>query len=162
MSSSIINTWILIGDFNDIISEAKKKGGARINMTRFNIFYERINICNLIEFHFVGSKFTWRGPKNKGYERLFEKLDRAFYNVVGRTHYHEAFVKVLTCVDCLDHHPFLLMIDGMPFHFGIHPFGFEAAWLTHESFDDLIRHHLVSDNHICENLDVDEGVERLE
>lgn len=51
--------WLAAGDFNDILSQEEKKGGAPINVRKCNLFRERINNCDLMDMGYVGSRFTW-------------------------------------------------------------------------------------------------------
>ncbi|KAI9107061.1 hypothetical protein K1719_022589 [Acacia pycnantha] len=77
LSSSVSAPWVVLGDFNDILSVAERVGGSGINRQRISQFQERINDCHLSDLGFVGPKFTWKGPHLPNCARLFERLDRA-------------------------------------------------------------------------------------
>ena len=85
-----------------------------------------------------GSRFTWKGPIIGTYDRLFEKLDRALCNREWRVKFPEASVKTLPRISC-DHHPILINIKGNLVKKTNRPFGFEAAWLTHEKFSEFMK-----------------------
>lgn len=50
---------MLIGDFNDITENSDKRRGSSRTERRCRIFKRHIRDCGLIDFHFVGPKFTW-------------------------------------------------------------------------------------------------------
>ncbi|KAI9128865.1 hypothetical protein K1719_000348 [Acacia pycnantha] len=58
--------WAALGDFNDIISQAERSGGAGGDESRFNLFAERIQRCRLSDMGSVGPKFTWKGLRLLG------------------------------------------------------------------------------------------------
>ena len=51
--------WILLGDFNDMISEEEKLGGLPISRTRMVAFRNCLDKCELIDLGFHGPRFTW-------------------------------------------------------------------------------------------------------
>ena len=51
--------WLLLGDFNDMISEEEKLGGLPINRTRMTAFRNCLDKCGLIDLGFHGPRFTW-------------------------------------------------------------------------------------------------------
>lgn len=51
--------WFLMGDFNVMLSDAGKRGGRNIRGACC-FFQEFVKDANLIDFVFLGSKFTWR------------------------------------------------------------------------------------------------------
>lgn len=63
-------------------------------------------------------------------------------------------VKVLPRVNCSDHHPILIKIDGLSTPFANRPFRFESAWLTHSSFFELVRQKWNSNADCCTNLSI--------
>ncbi|RZB83991.1 hypothetical protein D0Y65_032446 [Glycine soja] len=125
------------GDFNDIVSQQEKKRGAPVSLRRCQIFKDRINNCNLMDLGALGPQFTRKGPLFNGYQRIFERLDRAFSNNSGRLQFPNVIVKVLSRVDFLDHHPLTISLHADYNGPGIKPFRFECAWLTHPSFMDV-------------------------
>lgn len=52
------NSWMMVGDFNDILRDTNKFRGNRINLNRSSLFYNCINHCNLIDLRFRGSEYT--------------------------------------------------------------------------------------------------------
>ncbi|CAJ2645466.1 unnamed protein product [Trifolium pratense] len=126
--------WLLAGDFNDIMSQDEKQGGALVNFRRCRLFQERVNDCKLLDLGAVGSKFTWRGPIYEDGVHIFERLDRALCNDGWRVQFPNAIVRTLPRVDFSDHHPLLVLLDDMISINNERPFRFESAWQTHDSF----------------------------
>ncbi|WJX75538.1 hypothetical protein P8452_59063 [Trifolium repens] len=139
ISQSISEGWMIAGDFNDITSQAEKQGGAPVSLRRCNNFLDNINDCKLIDLGAVGSKFTWRGPLVIGHERIFERLDRAMSNDEWRLMFPEAIVKVLPRIEFSDHHPIIIMLQGIPPLMQRSKFRFEKAWMYHPNYDEFIK-----------------------
>jgi endonuclease/exonuclease/phosphatase family metal-dependent hydrolase len=131
---SVHEPWMLAGDFNDIMSQDEKQGGALVNLRRCRVFQERVNKCKLLDLGAVGSKFTWRGPIYENGVHIFERLDRALCNDGWRVQFPNAIVRTLPRVDFSDHHPLLVLLDDMVTINKERPFRFESAWQTHDSF----------------------------
>lgn len=138
LADGIQEPWMMVGDFNEIASPDEKKGGAQDDPRKCLNFSNWINECKLIEVTTTGTKFTWRGPKWNDRDRVFKKLDRVLCNVEWRLKYHEGFTKVLPRVQS-DHHPLLVVMEGLPNNGGIRPFRFEAAWLSHMDFHNFLK-----------------------
>ncbi|GLT65819.1 hypothetical protein SLA2020_382260 [Shorea laevis] len=51
--------WLVIGDFNDVLDQAEKFGGAPVNQTRIKAYLECMNECNLMDLGYSGGRFTW-------------------------------------------------------------------------------------------------------
>ena len=51
--------WLVIGDFNEIISMSEKEGGSSRRRQQLANFVETINLCGLRDIGFVGPSFTW-------------------------------------------------------------------------------------------------------
>ena len=51
--------WLLLGDFNDMISEEEKLGGLPVNRTRMMAFRNCLDNYGLMDLGFHGPRFTW-------------------------------------------------------------------------------------------------------
>ncbi|MCH91665.1 RNA-directed DNA polymerase (Reverse transcriptase), partial [Trifolium medium] len=89
LATTIIDPWLVMGDFNEITCPVEKKGGVPTDIRKCLQFNRWINDCSLMEVTTVGTKFTWRGPQWNGRDRVFKKLDRVLCNVSWRLRYHE-------------------------------------------------------------------------
>ena len=104
MSTRRTGAWLMLGDFNEITSNAEKKGGRRREAATFLPFKNMLDNCGMIEFPFTGNSFSWAGWTRAG--RVQCRLDRA----VGNEDWHQLFS--LTYVEYLlrlgsDHRPIL-------------------------------------------------------
>ncbi|KAI9109490.1 hypothetical protein K1719_019544 [Acacia pycnantha] len=57
-ASTISNPWVVVGDFNDILSLNKRTGGADVNFSRIKSFQDRVQPCQLSNMGFNGPSFT--------------------------------------------------------------------------------------------------------
>ena len=51
--------WLCAGDFNEIIGQDEKLGGALRSHNQIQLFREVIDECSFMDMGFVGSKYTW-------------------------------------------------------------------------------------------------------
>ena len=59
LSPSIRLPWVLLGDFNDMLSEDETMGGLPLTSSRINAFQDYLDYCGLMDLGFHGPKFTW-------------------------------------------------------------------------------------------------------
>ena len=64
-SSSL--SWLVIGDFNEIIGLSEKEGGRIRPNRQMELFLEVINFCALRDLGLVGPKFTWLYQQRDGF-----------------------------------------------------------------------------------------------
>ena len=74
--------WVMLGDFNELLSNVDKSGGNPVNMSRALLFKDCLDTCGLIDLGFHGAKYTWVNKQDEGYY-IQERLDRAFAIVDG-------------------------------------------------------------------------------
>lgn len=90
LADSIHLPWVILGDFNVILTDAERKGGSNNPSPRGRQdFQNMIQGCELIDAGFQGSPFTWR----KGY--LHQRLDRVLINMQWRLRFPQASVLYL-------------------------------------------------------------------
>jgi hypothetical protein len=139
IGQTMLEGWMIAGDFNDIATQDEKKGGAPVSLRKCNNFLDNINECKLIDLGAIGPKFTWRGAIVNGHERIFERLDRAMSNDEWRLIFPEAIVKVLPRIDFSDHHPIIIMLQGTQGMIQRSKFRFEKAWMYHNTYNDFVK-----------------------
>ncbi|XP_026455082.1 uncharacterized protein LOC113356225 [Papaver somniferum] len=71
--------WLVVGDFNCVLRNEEKKGGAIPRTTAVNEFSDWLDDNSLFEAESLGSKFTWSN-RQSGVRRIISKLDRAVIN----------------------------------------------------------------------------------
>ncbi|PNY12420.1 ribonuclease H [Trifolium pratense] len=152
IAQNMKDPWLVAGDFNDIVCAEEKKGGAAASGRKCKIFKTRIDACSLIDIGAMGPKFTWRGPKYHGGQRIYERLDRALCNGQWRLLFPDGYVKVLTRLEFSDHHPILISPKEVPHPSAPRQFKFESAWLLEEEYDSMLRQCWNSDSTVIENL----------
>lgn len=129
--------WIMLGDFNEVLSSTEKLSGRPLNAYRARLFQECLSDCGMMDMGFVGPNFTWSNLRNVS-SLIQERLDRGFCNVAWRLLYLEATIEHLTRVNS-DHCPILLQLER-PMGIGlVRPFRFQPGWLSHPDFPNLVR-----------------------
>lgn len=126
--------WAVLGHFNCILADSERKGGASNPADRDREDFRRmLHDCNLIDAGFQGSPFTWRSGN------LFQHLDRILINMQWRLHFSQAAVFHLPYFKS-DHKAVLMQMKRKngP-NRRRRPFRFEAAWLMHSDFPNLMR-----------------------
>lgn len=141
ISHSIRGAWLLVGDFNTISSSSEQKGGASVDIQKCIGFVDWINRCGLMDLGVVGSRFSWRGPKWQGRDRVFKRLDRALCNSNWRVRFHEAVVNTLPRVHS-DHHLLKISLLENTVESGVRPFRFLAAWMKDDEFKTVVANSL--------------------
>ncbi|XP_022137804.1 uncharacterized protein LOC111009151 [Momordica charantia] len=131
--------WLLIGDFNVIASADEKDGRAPLSPMDATPFLTTIDHCQLIDLGSSGPKFTWKGPLIAGFDRVFERLDRALANSHWQLAFLDTSVRVLPMV-LSDHHPIILNYAPSCGSLVVsHSFNFLAAWNLHQNFHSFLR-----------------------
>jgi hypothetical protein len=106
----IVDPWLLMGDFNDIILPSEQKGGT-FSHSQAGALLNVYDKCNLMDIKTTGGIFTWNRPCPRN-RMVFRKLDRAIADVPWCMAFPDAYVEVL-CKFHSDHNPLLLRC-GLP------------------------------------------------
>ncbi|XP_061352758.1 uncharacterized protein LOC133297608 [Gastrolobium bilobum] len=127
------NEWCIMGDFNTYIHSEEKRGSSVHNWRSMQDFQDCLMSCHLSDLGHQGPSFSWRRGN------LLERLDRACVNQSWNMSFPNRVISHLPFYNS-DHRPILLW-DGQPnfSNGGARPFRFLAAWLTHNSFSDLVK-----------------------
>ncbi|KAL8151704.1 hypothetical protein V2J09_021512, partial [Rumex salicifolius] len=125
------------GDFNSIVRLDERTGGNGLLSSDSLEFGRWINDLALIDMGFKGGQFTWkRGRTTDNF--IAKRLDRVLCDASARLKWHEAVVTHLPFLSS-DHLPLYLQLcpaqRGDPLR---RPFRFEAAWLHHQAFKELL------------------------
>lgn len=65
-------SWLVFGDFNEVISNTEKLSGALRSFNQMNNFYEAISDCQVLELYFTRWSFTW--THSCGADMILERL----------------------------------------------------------------------------------------
>ena len=72
-------TWLLLEDFNKVLTGEDKFGGKSINLNRALDFKDCLDTCNLLDLGFFGPKYTWSNRRQLT-DLILERIDRCFDN----------------------------------------------------------------------------------
>ncbi|GKU88076.1 hypothetical protein SLEP1_g2381 [Rubroshorea leprosula] len=72
--------WVIAGDFNDVVDQSEKFGGAPINQHRVQAFTSCMNDCQMLDLGFTGGRFTWVNMQSDGHI-IRERLDRDCWGI---------------------------------------------------------------------------------
>lgn len=86
--------WLILGDFNEVLSSEDKEGGNQINQSRVKEYWDCMSTCNLMDLGYRGSRFTWSNLRGGGH-LIRERLDRAWCNPSWQSLFPDCFVKHL-------------------------------------------------------------------
>ena len=127
--------WILGGDFNMITRLAEKSGGrARLDQDSAH-FKDFISNKWLMDVPFCNGLFTWSNRRT-GRQQIASKLDR-FLLSDNAIHVGGDITGTILPIPGSDHWPIILQWQSIGFHLK-KPFRFEAFWLSHPTFSDLV------------------------
>ncbi|KAK9990872.1 hypothetical protein SO802_025857 [Lithocarpus litseifolius] len=129
--------WLMMGDFNEILSGEDKLGGRQINLNRALEFKDCIDACNFLDLGVSGPKYTWSNPRQIS-KLILERIDRCFANPSWRMLFPEASVTHLPRVFS-DHSPILLELLRPPTINPNKPFRFQAMWIHHPDFHAVVK-----------------------
>lgn len=129
--------WLLLGDFNQVMSEDEKRGRRGVNLSNCKLMIDSFNFCNVMDLGAAGPKLTCRG-RSEGSSFTRVRLNRSAANVEWCDMFKDFSIYNLPRTDS-DHHPLCIkckfsssyLSSGLPFRF-------ENAWMSHSSFADTL------------------------
>ena len=128
--------WVMVGDFNDILSCDEKLGGNRPVASRIREFRDCLNACSMIDMRFSRPKYTWSNCHDFS-SLIMERLDRVVANSDWRLLFPDASVTHLPRTHS-DHCPLLLSLCPVHSCSFPRPFRFENMWLSHPDFINVV------------------------
>uniref|UniRef100_A0A803NML1 Reverse transcriptase domain-containing protein n=1 Tax=Cannabis sativa TaxID=3483 RepID=A0A803NML1_CANSA len=135
--------WMVIGDFNEILSNHDKFGGGLRNEQQMDAFRDTLSFCSLHQQPFHGDKFTWiKGRHNPN--ALKERLDWCFLNDLWETIFKPITTAHLDYYSS-DHRAIAVTIDYITSNqqqlTRKTRFRFEKIWLKEPDAAAIIRAH---------------------
>jgi hypothetical protein len=135
LGNSFGGPWLLLGDFNAILSSTEKYGGRSLGSTSQLEFVDFVKSNALVDLGFVGNKFTWSNHRSRR-ANIRERLDRGLANQ-GWVHlYPNSLINHLLAANS-DHCHILLSTDGSYRNLP-KPFRFEAFWTCDQSSHSIV------------------------
>lgn len=126
---------MVVGDFNETLLPSDQNRGV-FAMNRADKLAAMVDECNLMDIHPSGYRYTWV-RKREGEPLLLKKLDWCFVDIAWRNMFTEGGASVLAR-RYSDHHPLLARCALLPRGRGPRPFRFEAAWMSHPSYEAVV------------------------
>eukprot|EP00253_Pinus_taeda_P009834 PITA_09834 len=127
--------WISGGDFNMISRLEEKQGGRNRGNRDGNILKDFIQDNRLIDIPSNNGMFTWNN-KREGSQQIASRLD-IFLLFDNAIHLGGEFTASILSISGSDHWPIELQWSR-PGSRTSRPFRFEAFWMTHMDFNDLV------------------------
>ncbi|XP_072084623.1 uncharacterized protein [Arachis hypogaea] len=135
VNNNLAQPRILIGDFNDVISQDEKVGLHPKPSSQIESFRNFVHENAVLDLELQGMQFTWfSNPRNGCVTK--ERLDRVLANWEWRRAFQHATLLALPPVSS-DHTPLVLNIN--PRGHRSKNFKFEAFWVDHADCDSIIR-----------------------
>ncbi|KAK3221878.1 hypothetical protein Dsin_008903 [Dipteronia sinensis] len=139
-------TGILVGDgqgdFNEILSEDEKLGGAQKPRGQLESFQDALDDCGLQDLGYTGPPFTWCNKRN-GEEMVQERFDRCVGNFPWISLLRGASVKHFKFWRS-DHRPIILDVrleergTGSDSQISARRFHFEECWADRDGCASII------------------------
>ena len=79
LGNSFGGAWLLLGDFNSILSASEKRGGRAFGNSGQLDFVDFVHCNALVDLGYLGSSFTWSN-RREGRLNIRERLDRGLAN----------------------------------------------------------------------------------
>ncbi|GAU36575.1 hypothetical protein TSUD_362450 [Trifolium subterraneum] len=128
--------WCIIGDFNDLLSQADKKGIHPHPNGLCMGFKQAFSDCDLTDIPIEGHPFTW--IKNRGTPHVIEeRLDRAMTSASWLQLFPQVRLSNLLASHS-DHNPILLQCKPVIRTHISYSFRFENSWLKESHLEDLV------------------------
>lgn len=126
LAPSVHILWVVIRDFNEVISQNEKFGGRPVVRRRVERYAMTMDGCGLVDLGIHGPKFTW--SNNRKRKPIWERLDRASIYDHWLVAFPDSFLTHLPRIK-LDHNPLFLSLHPNQMSSWEKPFRFEPMWL---------------------------------
>ncbi|KAL3641647.1 hypothetical protein CASFOL_012462 [Castilleja foliolosa] len=126
--------WLMMGDFNSILSQSEKKGGSPFACSSTHNLSNELNSLNLVDLGFSGHPFTWSN-KRAGIDNIQQRLDRGVANTTWITNHPLSSILHLDAI-ASDHRP--IYLDTNPIQKLPTPFRYENMWADDPTCFDTI------------------------
>ncbi|KAM7484026.1 hypothetical protein LguiA_000035 [Lonicera macranthoides] len=90
--SNLVDPLLISGDYNVVRSVEERVRGNSIDFSGASDFNDTISKCGLLEFHTMGSTFTWQRAQRP----MWQKLDRYLCNYRWRTVFSDCIIDHLS------------------------------------------------------------------
>lgn len=126
--------WFLTGDFNEIVDQSEKLGGALRSDVEGAEFRQMMSDCGLWEIQHKSYKLSWHGVRNNDLVQC--RLDRSLANQEWLHLFPSASARYLS-KGCSDHSPVVNFLDGVEWR--KRPmFRYDQRWIKKEGFSTTV------------------------
>ncbi|XP_026399197.1 uncharacterized protein LOC113295052 [Papaver somniferum] len=133
--SDLNKPWIILGDFNAVLTQEEKVGGKLPNRNSMLDFNDCLDKCELLQAPRTGLQYTWSNCQH-GSKRILCTLDRVVFNQKWLQFYGDWGYKVGMRV-VSDHAPLLGGCASIPKPNNV-PRNFQKMWLSHPNFLQVV------------------------
>ncbi|XP_077219768.1 uncharacterized protein LOC143853958 [Tasmannia lanceolata] len=126
MSSSTLDPWVVIGDFNTVRFPNERINGAMPRVQDMDEFNSCISSSDLLDLHTIGNPYSWNN-RSAAEEKMYTRLDRVLVNASWMQTHSNSFAKY-KYPGISDHSPLVLSLAPAESQ-GPKPFKFMNAWL---------------------------------
>lgn len=128
--------WLLAVDFNELLSNEEKSGGAVRSESSFWDFQNMVQNCKLREIRYTGNCLSWTGVRENVWVQC--RLDRSFGNNEWFTLFPRSSMEYLE-LWASDHRPIRICFALENNNHSKRRFFFDKRMLSREGFEDLVR-----------------------
>ena len=136
LNHSLDSPWLCVGDFNEIVRQEEKLGGAIRHHNQMQLFWDIIYECGFMDLRFTGSQITWSKHFEDGHS-IWERLGRGLVNNNWFLKFSGSRVHHLHCSSS-DHSPLLINLSGLDQVPRKKNFRFEEMWLANNRCAETI------------------------
>ena len=124
------------GDFNEIILQEEKLGGAIRHHGQMQLFWDVLDESGFLDLGFEGNRFTWSKHFADGHS-IWERLDRGVANANWFLKFPGTIVLHLHC-NSSNHLPLCINLSGLEIPPQKKVFRFEEMWLSDVGCAELV------------------------
>lgn len=124
--------WLIVGDFNNVLSAEEKQNGAAVTPYEIRDFTECCQRTGITDLQSSGCFFTWTN------NAVWCKLDRAMVNNAWMLSNLSGHAKFLLQGSLSDHTPCIVSILQQGRNTSNKPFRFSNMWTKHDEFQNVV------------------------
>ncbi|XP_015075531.1 uncharacterized protein LOC107019625 [Solanum pennellii] len=135
MSKGVSQPWLIVGDFNAILSTKDKLDRVPVTNNEIKDFAECLRDMGVNELQWKGNYYTWTN-KQCGRDRISSRIDRAFGNDEWMDKWGHVNVEYGN-PSISDHSSMMILLQKTQQH-GKFSFKFFNVWTEHEAFMEMV------------------------
>ncbi|KAK7245124.1 hypothetical protein RIF29_39958 [Crotalaria pallida] len=155
VAKDIDKPWMVIGDINQVLGPEDKTGGNPVDLLEIDTTRICLEVCNLKEIEWCGSRFTWSN-RRKHPDSIEEHLDRAFSNNAWSKVWNYSMVSHLPRYSS-DHCP-IILDSSMRTNGDVRRkkkkrlYRFEQYWLQNDDCETVVQHSWIPGTEVTDNI----------